>query len=231
MINKIICLGDSITKGKVWLEDQRRPYITEKSYPLILKNLMNIDVENDGICDITSEQVLEHIGSDIIFQKDSAVIIEIGGNDCNPNWKKIKKDPDGEHDAIIPLEIFKENLAKIIDIVKGYSAIPILCTLPPLDGERYYNLLKRVFGDGIKGWIDKNGGIYKWQEKYSDTVKVTAEKSGTPLIDVRTAFLNTSKYEKLISIDGIHPTEEGYSLIADTCFRALKSIFRTYRLV
>jgi lysophospholipase L1-like esterase len=212
-LSEIICIGDSITKGKVWNEYERRPYITEKSYPSFLKDLMNIDVDNDGICDITSEQMLQRIRSNMSFEEGSAVIVEIGGNDCNPNWKDIKKDPDGEHDAIIPLEKFKYNLIKIIDIIKNCGAFPILSTQPPLDPDRYYNLLRRIFGDGIKRWIDRNGGIFRWQERYSDIVKITAQRLGIYLIDTRKAFLDSLDYRSFMSFDGIHPNEKGYELI------------------
>lgn len=224
MISKIVCLGDSITKGKVWKENERRPYITQNSYPLLLNRMLGVDVLNDGICDITSGQVLQHIRSDISLDSGSVVIIEIGGNDCNPNWREIKKDPDGEHDAIVPLSGFKENLTRIIDIIKGYDSLPVLSTLPPLDGDKYYNLLKRVFGEEIKRWIDRNGGIYRWQERYSDLVKDTARNYGIELIDIRKAFLDTGDYRRYIGLDGIHPNEEGYSLIAKTCCSALKCI-------
>ncbi|MDI6618841.1 MAG: SGNH/GDSL hydrolase family protein [Clostridiales bacterium] len=224
MKNKIFCVGDSITKGKVWNLNERRPFITKNSYPVILKDLLDMDVENDGICNVTSEDMLLHIGKDIVLENGGIAIIEIGGNDCNPNWREVKKDPDGRHEGTVPIDRFKTNLAGIIDAVKKYGAIPILSTLPPLDGDRYYNLLKRFFGDTIKKWIDKNGGIYKWQERYSDLVKATSEKLGVYLIDIRKAFLDTTDYRNYMSLDGIHPNEQGYQLIANTCFHGLCNI-------
>ncbi|WP_054876023.1 SGNH/GDSL hydrolase family protein [Oxobacter pfennigii] len=225
MFNKIVCIGDSITKGKVWKENERKPYITEMSYPSILQKLLCVDVKNYGICDITSRQILENIPGIRDFNRESAVILEIGGNDCNLNWKNIKRNPHGSHEAAIPLEGFKNNLQKIVDTVKNFECAPLICTLPPLDPDRYYNLLKRVFGESIKLWIDKNGGIFNWQERYSNAVKEIAKKTGAYLIDIREAFLNTVDYRKYISIDGIHPNEDGYHLIARTCLDALKSIF------
>lgn len=225
MIEEIICLGDSITKGKVWKETEKHSYITQNSYPLLLNKMLGVDVLNKGICDATTEQMLQHIGSDIVFDRGSIVIIEIGGNDCNPNWREIKKNPDGEHEGVVPVERFRANLLGIIDIVKASGATPVLCTLPPLDADKYFNLLKRFFGMAIKPWIDRNGGIYKWHERYSDIIKSIAEQEGLRIIDVRQAFLETGDYKKLIGVDGIHPVEEGYMLIARTCCEALKSMF------
>lgn len=225
MINKIICLGDSITKGKVWKENERRPYITENSYPVILRKLLNVDVENEGVCDVTTDFMLKHIGCDIYFEKGSVVIIEIGGNDCNLNWREIKKDPEGSHDAVVPIAKFKENMLEIINKVMSYGARPVISTLPPLDADRYYSLLQRVFTDRIKPWIDRNGGIYKWQERYSDAVKAIAHMIDVPIIDIRKAFLDTKNYKKYMSFDGIHPNEDGYAIIANECCRGLKSIF------
>ena len=223
-MNKIICLGDSITKGKVWNEDERRPYITDNSYPGILKKLLNSDVENEGICDINTDVMLKHLGNEIKFDEGSSVIIEMGGNDCNPKWKEIKRDPDGIHDAIVPLGRFKENMVKIINIIKGYGAAPILSTLPPLDADRYFSLLRKVFGMDIKRWIDREGGIYKWQEKYSDAVGAIARKMSIPLIDIRSSFLNTADYKKYMSYDGVHPNEQGYTQIANECCRRIRDL-------
>lgn len=223
-MNTIVCIGDSITKGKVWRENERRPYITNNSYPVLLENMTGTQVLNNGICDITSEQLLKYIQNDISIENNNTIIVEVGGNDCNLNWKEIKKDPDGFHDAKILINVFTENLLKIVDLIKKDGALPILCTLPPLDAEKYYNLLKRVFGEGIKRWIDRNGGIFRWQERYSDVIKETALRTGTYLIDVRKSFMDTIDYRNFISYDGIHPTEEGYMLIADTCSKYLKKL-------
>jgi lysophospholipase L1-like esterase len=217
-------MGDSITRGKVWKEHERRPYITDKSYPYILKDMLDIDVCNDGVCDLTSEQMLQYVRKGAGFDGGSAVIFEIGGNDCNLDWRAIKKNPLGEHDALIPLSHFRENLLSIIDIIMGHGAVPVLSTLPPLDPDKYYNLLKRVFGEWIKVWIDNNGGIYKWQERYSDLIKAASRAKGIHLVDIRQSFLESEDYRKYISFDGIHPNEEGYSLIARTCGKALKAI-------
>lgn len=220
-MEKIVCIGDSITKGKVWKDNERRPYITSNSYPSILKNLTGAEVLNDGVCDITSEQLLLSLGQDIIIENKNTVIVEVGGNDCNLNWREIKKDPYGNHEATVPLDRFCDNVVKIIDKIKSFGAIPLLVTLPPLDGDRYYNLLKRVFGEKIKIWIDSHGGIFKWQERYSDAIKDIGSATGTFVMDVRKSFLNTGDYKKYISFDGLHPNEKGYILMANTCSRCL----------
>lgn len=224
MLDKIVCVGDSITKGKVWKDNERRPYITCNSYPSILKDLTGAEVLNDGMCDITSEQLLQRLGQDIMIESKSKVIVEVGGNDCNLNWREIKKDPYGEHEAAIPIEKFCDNVVKIIDMIKGFDAVPVLSTLPPLDGDKYYNLLKRVFGERIKIWIDSHGGIYKWQERYSDAIKDIGYRTGTFVVDIRKSFLDTGNYKKYMSLDGLHPTEDGYILMANTCSRCLGEI-------
>lgn len=224
MLNSIICIGDSITKGKVWKENERRPYITENSYPEILGDLIDKMVINEGICDLTSEQMLEQLNGEIKIENGSTVLIEIGGNDSTPKWREVRRDPYGFHDATVPIDRFKKNLTDIIAKVSACGAKPVLCTLPPVDADKYYNLLKRVFGEKIKIWIDNNGGIFKWQERFSDMVKVIAGATGTYFIDVRNAFMSSANYKKYIGFDGIHPNEDGYRLIADTCSTNLKAL-------
>jgi lysophospholipase L1-like esterase len=225
MYDKIICIGDSITKGKVWREGERRPYISEMSYPEILKKLLGMNVYNEGICDITSEKVANMLDTDLSIEKGDIVIVEIGGNDCTPNWRQVKKNPIDPHYGAVSIDNFEKNLEKIVTRVKYLGGYPVLSTLPPLVAERYYNLLERVFGDGIKKWIDLNGGIYKWHERYSEAVKKVAKETDTYLVDVRNYFLELGDYKEYMSFDGLHPNEKGYNVIAEAFYKDLKPIY------
>ena len=55
--------------------------------------------------------------------------------------------------------------------------------------------------------------LYRWHESYNRAVESVAESTGSRLLNVREAFLTRHDYKKLIGIDGIHPTEEGYAVL------------------
>ena len=54
--------------------------------------------------------------------------------------------------------------------------------------------------------------------KYNNDLKTMASKKGAFIVDVNAQFPVS-----LIGIDGLHPTEQGYQLIAEMMFDAIKS--------
>jgi lysophospholipase L1-like esterase len=58
--------------------------------------------------------------------------------------------------------------------------------------------------------------LYRWHEYYHQLVCETAREEEADILDIRTPFLLSRRYETLLGEDGIHPTEEGYRLIEET---------------
>ncbi|PWS21688.1 SGNH/GDSL hydrolase family protein, partial [Enterococcus faecium] len=78
---------------------------------------------------------------------------------------------------------------------------PILMTLPPLHAKRYFEFITRngLIKDNILQFL---GGdvemIYRWQERYSNTISRIAAETGSHIIDVRDSFLAEFHYENLL---------------------------------
>jgi len=220
----IVCAGDSITKGRVWAPGLK-PKIIKDSFPCLLGRMLDgCRVFNCGVTNNTSVDLLDRLENDIISQTPDYVIIEIGGNDCNFHWNQVAANPDHEHQPAVDLGDFRDNIFKILGIVRDSGSFPILSTLPPLDPARYYAFLRNSFSDAISKWICLKGGIYSWQEEYSRLITDIATSTGTILADIRSAFLNTSDYRFLISEDGIHPNPMGHQLMSGTFARILAGL-------
>ena len=58
--------------------------------------------------------------------------------------------------------------------------------------------------------------------KYNNDLKTMASKKGAFIVDVNAQFPVS-----LIGVDGLHPTEQGYQLIAEMMFDAIKSRYET----
>ena len=94
---------------------------------------------------------------------------------------------------------------------------PVLMTLPPIDGQRYFQFIsRRADGGSILRWLGDVGRIYRHQELYSDAVAALAMTEGLPLIDVRRQFLRMRDLPRYIAADGIHLTMTGYRCLFDT---------------
>lgn len=220
----IVCLGDSITKGRVWVEGDR-PRITRENYPALLARLLpGASVINAGVTGDTSEQLLARFDASVTPHEPEIVIIECGGNDCNFPWEKVAADPTAGHAPAVTERAFAANLAALIERVRAIGAAPLLTTLPPLDPSRYYAFLRQAYSDSIAAFICRAGGIYHWQERYSRMAVDVAKSAGAAIAQVRALFLGAGDYFGLLSHDGIHPSEAGYRVITRAVYQALPDV-------
>ena len=144
-------------------------------------------------------------------------LVAYGGNDSDFDWEAITAAPEQEHLPHTVLPEFIEKLRCAVQELASAGVQPVLMTLPPIDGQRYFQFIsRRADGGSILRWLGDVGRIYRHQELYSDTVARLAYETGTPLIGVREMFLNEKRLPKLIAADGIHMTMEGYGKLFDT---------------
>lgn len=143
-------------------------------------------------------------------------LVEYGGNDCNFDWAAVSADPEGEHQPKTPLKLFLSTLETMADSLLQVGSQPVLMTLPPIDAEKYLNAIctnVNCVRKNILHWLGDTSMIYRYHEMYSGAIANLAAKKDIPLVDVRTQFLDKHNYRDLISDDGIHPSDQGYSII------------------
>jgi len=111
----------------------------------------------------------------------------------------------------------------MINEASGAGIEPYLVTLPPIDAERYFDFISRdgLSKDNILKWLGDKDHIYRYHERYSAHLAKIAREMGTKILDVRAAFLDIWNSRRLFCSDGIHPTEEGQKLIADTILASI----------
>ena len=143
-------------------------------------------------------------------------LLEYGGNDCNFDWAAVSASPDGEHQPKTPLSVFLNTLDGMADALMRVGSQPVLMTLPPIDAEKYLNCIcsnVNCIRENILHWLGDTSMIYRYHEMYSSSISNLAARRGLPLVDVRSLFLDKHNYRDLISEDGIHPSDKGYSII------------------
>ncbi len=215
-MGKLIILGDSILKGVTFKSDIKRHKLCLPDYSRLeeegyeVNNLSKMGATVDYGARVLREELTE-------YDAESVVLLEYGGNDCDFKWKDISDNPEAEHHCNTEHRDFVQKLASCVEYARSMGARVILANLVPLDSEKYMNWISRGLDyDTILGWLGDKNLLYRWQESYSRTVEKLAEKLGTELIDLRGAFLCSHRFNSLISGDGIHPTEQGHSLICET---------------
>ena len=106
-------------------------------------------------------------------------LVAYGGNDSDFDWEAIAAAPEQEHLPHTVLPEFIEKLRCAVQELASAGVQPVLMTLPPIDGQRYFQFIsRRADGGSILRWLGDVGRIYRHQELYSDTVTELAYAGG-----------------------------------------------------
>jgi lysophospholipase L1-like esterase len=227
---KIVCLGDSITRGVSYVKGRLR--IIKGTYPSILQDLFsnekdtNVIIVNKGVFNDNTDSLLSRLEKDVIEGRPDYAIIGIGGNDCNFKWNEVNEIPMKEHQAIVPLDRYLDNVKKVIKKLQQESIVPIVLSLPPLEPVRFYNTISKQYGNSIDQWVSTIGGIEHWHGLYNRGLKKMINELKVYKIDIRTALKNEGDLLELISEDGIHLTPKGYKVVGFEIYQYLKKIIK-----
>ncbi|WEG14828.1 SGNH/GDSL hydrolase family protein [Pullulanibacillus sp. KACC 23026] len=226
---KIICFGDSLTRGVTFVKGRLR--IIKENYPAVLQSFFGeaqneeVLVVNKGVFNDNSDLLLERLEKDVVAERPDAAIIAIGGNDCDFRWEEVAKHPDRDHQAIVPLTNYLENVSTLIFRLKQAGIQPMMTTMPPLDPVRYYRTISERTSTAISHWISKVGGIEHWHGNYNRQLTKLLEELAIPKIDVRSAIKQAGDLSELLSDDGIHLTKQGYNVFSKAVYEKLNQVF------
>ncbi|GJE98141.1 SGNH hydrolase [Phanerochaete sordida] len=132
----------------------------------------------------------------------------------------------------VPLEAFKENLSKLIRMVKDptsewYSPETriIVLTPPPINTAGWAEFL-RVYGNPPRDTTDR---VFDGPKTYALAAKDVAQQEGVVVVDTWTLLWEAAgeKEENLMKFlcDGLHLSSEGYKLVYDAL---IETILRHY---
>ena len=218
-MKKITIWGDSVLKGVVLEEGKDRYSLLKNSSIELTKRELDVDIKNNSKFGLTVTKAMRLIQKSL--SKDELpnyALVELGGNDCDYNWKEISENPDGEYFPNTPLPKFIDSINNIIENFRKNGIEPILTNLPPLTSQKYFDWFGKngLNTDNIKRWMGDINRIYKHQETYSLALMDIANRQKCDLIDIRTPIILEGNTDDFICEDGIHPNEKAHKLMADT---------------
>lgn len=217
-MKKIAVWGDSVLKGVVLEEGKDRYSILKNSSVELAKKEFDFEIKNNSKFGLTVTKAMKLMEKSL--SKDSIpnyALVELGGNDCDYNWKEISEEPYGEYQPNTPLPKFRESINNIIENFRKKGIEPILTNLPPLSSQKYFDWFAKngLNTDNIKKWMGDINRIYKHQESYSLALMDIANRQKCDLIDIRTPIILEENTDDFICEDGIHPNEKAHKLMAD----------------
>jgi len=225
-----LCLfGDSVAKGVVFDHVKNKYTYLKDSFVNAFAAATGVAVDNFAKFGCTISKGLEiALKRAPLLEKYDFTVLEFGGNDCNFNWEEISEAPEAEHKPATPLDEFKKLYLRLIEEVRLRGSKPIMLNLPPIDAERFFAWLsKGLNAENILKWLGDVDHIFRWHNSYNDAVRLIAEESGTPLVDIRSDFLKAPDFRELLCEDGIHPNLKGHSLIFESVRRYASAIAPT----
>ena len=227
-MNKLVALGDSITKGVIF-DGESYKILPSCFVNQCAENLdVNIDNYSRMGCTISrgaqiAEQHAEAIaGSDV-------TLVEFGGNDSDFCWTDIASAPTDNHYPMTELPTFRQMYRDLIARIRQLGSKPILLTLPLIDYRRFYNFVTRNMGDhdrsNVLSWLGgQEERIRNYHDMYSLAVYQIGYQERVPVLDITSPFLNNRDYLPYLCVDGIHPSQAGHNLIAATVESQLRNI-------
>lgn len=198
---RIVCMGDSITRGI------REGVTAEQTYEQLLQKRLTetvgpVMVINAGIGGERTDQAIKRLDRDALAMNPDYVTLMYGTNDCH--W-----DP-GATGPRLPIDEYEANLRQMIARIREAGAVPVLVTPPPLTF---------ALGKIVKlNPVYKERGITFETQRYVHRVRHIARQMNVPLIDIYAAYGELAVAGKNIDdyyTDGCHPNPAGHKLIAD----------------
>lgn len=189
---KLVCFGDSITARN---EGLLNPMLTTK----LAKYLDTYEITNAGVSGNNTCDAISRIDNDVIKHNPDYVTVLFGANDA-------------AFHKMIEIETYKENLYKIVQLIKPKKTI-LISPAP----------------------VDENVQLARTNEvlyEYASVVKQIALDTDSHFIDFFSEMISLEDYPaklKGLKNDGLHFGEEGYDLLVGLIVKKIKEISRWNR--
>ncbi|PTX18878.1 lysophospholipase L1-like esterase [Pontibacter mucosus] len=167
---------------------------------------------NKGVPGHNTRDLLQRVEQDVLAEQPDLVIMMVGTNDMVNSHK------------LVDYREYKENYLTLIRKIKARGAELVLLAPPPVDtGYVLGRHDRRLYAEDLNVKVEKAGAI----------VRALAEENNLHFIDLNTLFKATGSPNReaqsllineknLGKPDGIHPTKEGYELMAKTIYTYLE---------
>lgn len=220
----ITVFGDSIGKGI--FSDGGQYSVMQDSAVSLFEREYGIKTDNrsafgQSMKRLYTRGVFDRFLSCIDEGKENVVVIELGGNDSDFNWKEVAENPEKEHSSLTGVKEFSQIYGEVIKKMKARGVKIVTCTIVPISSERFFdNVIGKIADKSkvLEFFKGDMGTIHRHQEMFNNEILKNSYIFGSEVIDLRRRFLDTNEFENIMCLDGIHPN-----------FMGQKEIFRAVR--
>ncbi len=132
-------------------------------------------------------------------------------------WRVAQQGESHEVDEVIRVspEDFQDNLRQMVDLARGFGAVPVLLTAPTSHrvGHEPPFLAKR--------WVRKLEDLVPTHKRYVEMVREVAAEKQVPLCDLFAVFerMDSSEIGAMFKADSIHFSERGVEVVGEELYR------------
>lgn len=174
-MTRVVCFGDSI------------------GYYQVLEERLAVETVMGGVGGNSTAQALRRMQRDVLDHHPGIVVIFFGTNDLRVDAPKVYVNPKD----------YEKNLKMMIQECEKIGAQVIMCTLPPINVDKFFTRHETEP-------YDKEGGLPEMIATYRDVAIQVAAEQQIPLVDLNQEL---AKQPEWMSPDGVHPSKEGTGII------------------
>lgn len=221
---KAVIWGDSLARGVIYDEARGRYRISPTTAVGYVAAHTGVEITNRARMGMTAEGGLSQMKADLAAGVEGDIaFLEFGGNDSDFDWRAISADPTANHLPKTPIDRYEASMREMIGMAKERGMHVMLCTLPPILSERYFDFFSQggLNRENILSWLGDKNKIYRFHERYSLALSRLSRECGCRLLDLRAAFLEKWDPKPYYCRDGIHPNNEGQILLGEAALAAI----------
>src|SRR5574344_306378 len=132
--------GDSIPEGII-TQNGKLEKLTDNVVNIVANHfnfkINNLSVYGQTLSRLVQKKAITEYLNKIDEKQKNIVVISLGGNDSDYDWKEVEKSPELEHLPKTPPEQFEKLLIDTTNELKKAKVKVFLTTIPPLDSKRY----------------------------------------------------------------------------------------------
>lgn len=214
---RLLIIGDSIALG---ITELRGRDIVSTTHPTCVDYLRDFFRESEIIVNAEVHRktgdVLATLPLLFEINKPHRVLLELGGNDADIDWKRFIASRGRVVRTQVSVDKMRGNLLKVVEIARQYGVEPLLTLFSShclaIRGE----YLSRFTGLPISDWLSQNGGELtsdRMTQQYWHMIQDVASCQNVRLVPYGQA-LKSENPSQVLAVDGTHPSAAGHRIIA-----------------
>lgn len=214
---QLLIVGDSITLGVAEiLGDEVLSRVHTTYVQHLSRHLSDVAIAADAALYRTTANVCQTIDSLLDCYKPDIVLLMIGGNDADVDWKRFILSEGRVVRSRVPVERYGENLALLAAQVLAAGACPVLTDFPRHNLAIRGAYLSHLAGRDLLPLIEQAGGQAESDRQlgqYRQAAATIARQNSIELVAYGVA-LDACEAQVVLGADGAHPNDVGHVVIA-----------------